>query len=173
MQPTVSEVSETILECVTDALSDDLRPVCKSYRAIGTPVIFTCCECDDFGSNGEVSIHLRRLYDADPASLDEVQRIRPCHGGATAAQFRVVLARCRPIIDEHGELPEPEVITEAANDLTRDVELLWQSLACCSGVDLRIDDVSVDLSEPGTCSIVYADLTVGVLVPALPTHDSV
>lgn len=167
-----SDAAQAVLDCVCDALSAAGRPVCSCYQALGTPVIFQCCECDDEGSNGELSIHLRRLFDADSASLLETQRVRPCRGGATAAQFRLVLARCRPIIDEKGELPPPEEITAYANDQIEDVELLWQSLACCSGLTLRIDDVSVDLSEPGTCSVIYADITVDVRVPALPADFS-
>lgn len=171
MGDTLSDVAQTLLNCVCNALSDDERPVCSCYQALGTPVIFQCCECDDAGSNGEVSIHLTRVFDADASTLIEVQRVRPCRGGAIAAQFRLVVARCRPIINEQGELPPPEDITEAANDQIRDIELLWQSLACCSGVSLRIDDVSVDLSEPGTCSMVYADVTAAVQVPALPVSS--
>ena len=92
-----------------------------------------------------------------------------------------MIARCRPIINEKGELPDPEDITDAANDQMRDVELLWQSLACCSGLELRIDDVSADLSEPGMCSIIYADITVAfsgpppdpaTLTPLLDTLES-
>lgn len=172
MTPTVPEAAVQILDCVCDALALDGRPVCKCYQALGTPVIMDCCECDDDGTNGEVSVHFRRLFDADPETSNEVQRVRPCRGGVTAAQFRVVLARCRPIIDEQGNLPDPEEITDAANDQIRDAELLWQSLACCSGLSLRIDDISVDLSEPGMCSIIYADLTAVVRVPALPTDSS-
>lgn len=165
-------VADALLTCVSDALSDDLRPVCKVYQTHGTPVIFQCCECDDAGANGEVSIHFRRLFDADASTLDEVRRVRPCRGGLTAAQFRIVLARCRPIIDEHGEIPAPEVLTEHTQDQLRDVELLWQSIACCSGLDLRVDDVSADLSDPGTCSVIYADITVAIAVPALPDPGS-
>jgi hypothetical protein len=109
--------------------------------------------------------------DADPSSLDEVRRIRPCHGGVTAAQFRLVLARCRPIINEKGEIPPPEELTEHTQDQLRDIELLWQSLAC-TGLDIRIDDVSADLSDPGTCSVTFADVTVQVLIPALPAGES-
>jgi len=167
--------ADTILQCVADALAADLRPVCKVYQTHGVPVIFQCCECEDpdLGdeANGELSIHFRRLMDADPATLDEVRRIRPCHGGVTAAQFRLVLARCRPIINAEGEIPPPETLTEHTEDQLRDVELLWQSLACC-GVDIRIDDVSADLSEPGMCSIVFADVTVQALIPALPDLGS-
>ncbi len=165
-------VADSLLTCVSDALSDDLRPVCKVYQTHGTPVIFQCCECDDLGANGEVSIHFRRLFDADPSTLNEVQRVRPCKGGVTAAQFRIVLARCRPIINEHGEIPEPDALTEHTQDQLRDVELLWQSLACCSGMDLRVDDVSADLSDPGTCSVIYAEITVAIAVPALPDPGS-
>lgn len=171
VQPTLSEAAQTLLTCVTDALADDLRPVCESYQTQGTPVILQCCECDD-EANGELSIHLRRLFDADPSTLDEVRRIRPCKGGLTAANFRLVLARCRPTINERGELPDKATLTEFAEDQIRDVNLLWQSLACCSGMDMRIDDVSVDLSEPGSCSVIYADVTVVVRVPALPSPSA-
>lgn len=171
MANSLAVVAATLLQAASDALSDDLRPVCKTYQTHGIPVIFQCCECDNVGSNGEISIHFRRLYDADSSSLDEVRRVRPCRGGTTAAQFRIVLARCRPIINEHGEIPEPETLTEHTQDQLRDVELLWQGLSC-SGVDLRIDDISADLSDPGTCSVMFVDLTVQVQIPALPDGGS-
>lgn len=168
-------VANRLLTAVSDALSDDLRPVCKVYQTHGIPVIFQCCECDDpdlgAEANGEVSIHFRRLMDVDPSTLDEVRRIRPCRGGVTAAQFRLVLARCRPIINERGEVPPPETLTEHTEDQLRDVELLWQALAC-SGMDLRIDDITADLSDPGTCSVMFVDLTVQVQIPALPVGGS-
>jgi len=171
MADSLAVVADTLLNAVADALAADLRPVCKVYQTHGIPVIFMCCECDDEGANGEVSIHFRRLYDAEANSLDEVRRIRPCKGGVTAAQFRLVLARCRPIIDEKGEIPTPEELTDHTQDQLRDVELLWQSLACC-GLEVRIDDVSADLSDPGTCSITFVDLTVQVQIPALPVDES-
>jgi hypothetical protein len=130
-----------------------------------------CCECEEEGANGEVSVHFRRLFDADPSTLDEVRRIRPCKGGVTVAQFRIVLARCRPIIDENGEIPAPEILTDHTQDQLRDVELLWQSLAC-TGMDVRIDDVSADLSDPGNCSVSFADVSVQVQIPALPDAGS-
>jgi hypothetical protein len=166
-------VANRLLTAVSDALSDDLRPVCKAYQTHGIPVIFQCCECDDDNeeANGEISIHFRRLFDADPSTLEEVRRIRPCHGGVTAAQFRIVLARCRPIIDEHGAIPPPEELTDHTQDQLRDIELLWQSLAC-TGMEVKIDDVSADLSDPGNCSVSFADVTVLVQIPALPIDDS-
>jgi hypothetical protein len=168
-------VADRLLTAASDALSDDLRPVCKVYQTHGIPVIFQCCECEDpdlgAEANGEISIHFRRLMDADPSTLDEVRRIRPCHGGVTAAQFRLVLARGRPIIDEQGQIPAPEVLTEHTEDQLRDAELLWQGLAC-SGLELRIDDVSADLSDPGTCSVMFVDVTVQVQIPALPDPGS-
>lgn len=173
MASTLAGVAASLLTAVSDALSDDLRPVCKAYQTHGIPVIFQCCECDESdleGANGEISIHFRRLYDAD-RDLNEVRRTRPCKGGTTAAQFRLLLARCRPIIDEKGEIPTPEELTEHTQDQIRDIELIWQGLAC-SGLDVRIDDVSADLSDPGTCSVIFADVTVEVSVPALPTPES-
>lgn len=175
MVGSIAQVADVLLTAVSDALSDDLRPVCKVYQTHGLPVIFQCCECEDGDlgeeANGEISIHFRRLYDADASTFNEVQRIRPCKGGVTAAQFRMVLARCRPIIDEKGEIPSPEDLTSHTQDQIRDIELLWQGLAC-SGIDIRIDDISADLSEPGTCSVVYADMTAQVQIPPLPVDNS-
>ena len=175
MVPSLAGAANEILSAVSDALSADLRPVCKAYQTHGIPVIFQCCECADpeLGeeANGEISIHFRRLMDADPATLDEVRRIRPCHGGTTAAQFRLVLARCRPILNEKGEIPLPETLTDHTEDQLRDVELLWQSLAC-SGLAIRIDDISADLSDPGNCSVTFVDLTIQVQIPALPADES-
>lgn len=173
MADRLTVVADRLLQAASDALSDDLRPVCKVYQTHGIPVIFQCCECEEGGpeANGEISIHFRRLFDVDPTTLDEVRRVRPCRGGATAAQFRLVLARCRPIIDERGQIPPPEILTEHTDDQLRDIELLWQGLAC-SGMNVRIDDISADLSEPGTCSITYVDVTVEVKIPALPVESS-
>lgn len=175
MASTLATVADRLLTAVSDALSDDLRPVCKVYQTHGIPVIFQCCECEDpdLGdeANGEISIHFRRLFDADSSTLDEVRRVRPCRGGVTAAQFRLVLARCRPIINEKGEIPSPEELTEHTQDQLRDAELIWQGLAC-SGMNVRIDDVSADLSDPGTCSVMFADITVEVSIPALPSPGS-
>lgn len=167
----LSETAQSLLECVEQALEADLRPVCDVYQTVGTPVIVACCDCED-EKNGELSIHFRRLFDADSSSLIEVQRVRPCKGGVTAAQFRLVLARCFPTIDEHGELPSKEALREAEDDLQRDAELVWQALACCTDLNLRIDDLSVDLGPLGGCRIVFADVTAQVLIPALPEYTS-
>lgn len=168
------EAALRLLECVTDALSDAERPVCKSYRTVGTPVIARCCDCedDDFPGEGELSIHFRRLFDADASTLIEVQRVRPCKGGPVAAQYRLVLARCFPTIDEYGELPSEETLEAAAAEQHQDVDLMWQALACCTGMDVRVDDISVDLGPKSGCSLIYADVTAAVRVPPLPTPES-
>lgn len=163
----LQDTADSLLRAVSEALTAAERPVCKTYTSLGTPVILTCCDCDDEGTNGEVSIHFRRLFDADASTLLEIQRVRPCKGGVTAAQFRIVIARCSPIVSSQGELPEPEEFTDAANDQMRDAELMWKGLAS-AGLELRIDDVSVDLGEPGMCSLVFADVTAMVHVPAVP-----
>jgi hypothetical protein len=162
---TLSEASEALLACVEDALTADLRPVCRAYHAVGTPVIATCCECED-GSDGELSVHFRRIFDADAAGLDEVRRVHPCRGGVIAAQFRIVLARCIPVIDDHGQVPAPELVTEKAHEQMTDANLMWRALTCCPDLRLRVDDISVDLGPMGGCSIVFADVTVEVRVPA-------
>lgn len=167
----LAETSERLLACVGDALAAAERPVCSSYQTVGTPVILTCCDCegeDGAEGNGELSIHFRRLFDADPSTLTEVQRVRPCKGGVTAAQFRLVIARCFPTVTEAGEIPGHDLQEDAALDLQQDTELMWQALACCPDLPIKIDDLSVDLGPRGGCSIVFADVTTQVLVPPLP-----
>ena len=165
MAGSLGAVAARLLVACSEALRDDGRPVCKVYQTHGIPIIPFCCECDDpelgEDANGEISIHFRRLFDADPTSIEEVRRLRPCRSSTTAAQFRIVLARCRPIINQDGEIPTPEELTEHTLDQLRDVELLWYALAN-SDEEIRIDDVSPDLSEPGTCAVIYADLSVRV-----------
>lgn len=160
--------AQTLLDCVCDALSAAERPVCTCYRTIGTPLISSCCECDTDGTSGELSIHFRRMFDADASTLTEIQRVRPCKGGTLAAQFRLVLARCAPVLDEHGKLPDVEDLEESAEGQMTDLGLLWTSLTCCSGLTLRVDDVSIDPIPTGGCSLVFADVTVEVRPPSLP-----
>jgi len=167
----LAETSERLLACVGDALAAAERPVCSSYQTVGTPVILTCCDCEEEGeeANGELSIHFRRLFDAESSTLNEAQRVRPCKGGVTAAHFRLVLARCFPTVTEEGEIPSHDSQEDSALDLQKDAELMWQALACCPDLPLKIDDLSVDLGPRGGCSIVFADVTVQVLVPAIPS----
>lgn len=166
--PTLNAAAQRALLCVSSALNDALRPVCEVYQTVGTPVISTCCECDDEGANGELSIHFTRLFDADPQTLDEVIRTRPCRGGVIAAQYRLVLARCYPTINEHGEVPDPQDRADRAVDQMLDADLIWRSLTCCTDFRIRVDDVSVDLGPMGGCSVIFADITVEVQVLADP-----
>ena len=170
MVANLGDSAQTLLDAVRDALIAAERPVGKVYQSMGVPVIGICCEDQDDQDvtlNGELSIHFQRLFDADPQSLVEVQRTRPCKNGAIAASYRMVLARCRPTMDEHGELPEPAERTETTLEQHQDLELLWQALAT-AGPYLRIDDVSADLAPSGNCSLVYADITILVCVPPIP-----
>lgn len=160
--------AQTLLDCVCDALSAAERPVCTCYRTIGVPLIRTCCDCDADGTNGELSIHFRRMFDADSNTLTEVQRVRPCKGGLIAAQFRLVLARCVPVLDEHGQLPPSEDLEAAAEEQMTDLGLMWTALTCCSETPLRVDDLSTDPIATGGCSLAYADVTVAVRPPSIP-----
>lgn len=162
------DTAQTLLDCVCDALSAAGRPVCKCYRSFATPFIRSCCECDTDGTNGELSVHFRRMFDADASSLIEVQRVRPCKGGVVAAQFRLVLARCAPVLDERGELPPVEDLEDTAEGQMMDLEMFWTALTCCTGLELRVDDVSTDPIPTGGCSLVFADVTVAVRPAGVP-----
>ena len=69
-----------------------------------------------------------------------------------------------------GQIPTPEELTDHTQDQLRDAELLFYALSN-SGEDIRIDDVSADLSDPGSCSVMFVDLAVRVDVSCPPGED--
>lgn len=173
MANTLTQVAAAILDCVSAAMEDHLRPLCKVYKTVGAPVIGTCCECDDEGANGELSIHLMRVFDADQNTLDEIRRVRPCRPGVTAARFRLVLARCMPTISEHGEIPAPEDLEEVAISQMWDAEVMWQALTCCPDFRLVIDDLTTDENPMGGCATLFIDITAEVRIPPLPIVEQI
>lgn len=170
MAADLTTTSTTLLDCVCDALATAGRPVCSCYATIGAPIIANCCECAT-DTTGEAVISFERMYEADPQTLLQVDRVRPCKGGIKVAEFNLFVSRCYPTLDEQGNLPTPEEQDEAALNLNTDVEIVWHALTCC-GHDspLRVIEIVVDSDPEGGCSALSARVAVEV-TPA--RHDAV
>lgn len=170
MAEDISTTSDLLLDCVCTALSTAGRPVCECYTTVGDPMIAICCECDP-GVSGEVSIHLDRLYEVDPTTLLSVFRVRPCKRGTVAGDFVIVLTRCWPTVNEAGEIPDTEDQDAGARDLHDDAAIVWNALACCTGLRLLINEISVDAPPQAGCSILTARVT-AELIPRPPQAAS-
>lgn len=151
MAPSIEAAMQTALACVCEALIASERPVCVCYATIGDPMAAVCCECDA-GKVGEVSIRLERVYEADPITLEQITRVRPCKVGVTAADFVVTLYRCFPTLTDTGEVPDHEDQAEAATEMNLDTALLWRAISCCAGLRVSILEIAVGEDPIGGCS---------------------
>lgn len=151
-----------LLSCICDALADAERPVCSCYATIGPPVIgANCCECEK-GSTGEATVHFEQMYDADPSSLQQVNRIHPCRQSTLAADLTVVVTRCYPTLDESGQFPDTHVVDEVTGEMHADVSTVYQALVCCVETRMLIRSVAVDSMPEAGCSALAARVTVEV-----------
>ena len=81
----LAATADILLNAVADALSDDLRPVCKAYQTHGIPVIFMCCECEDDEEANEVNgRHSSLDEEANDDDVAEVPVHRLASGGSMA-----------------------------------------------------------------------------------------
>lgn len=159
----IGSLASQLLDCVCATLEDRGRPACNCYPTIGPPVVGPCCECEDTGVTGNLTINFETMYPADANTLERVVRVYPCRTGARAADFTMVLTRCYPKIEQVGGeivLPDPTEIEEAADGLHQDAELIWQALTCCTDLRLRWRDLAVDTDPEGGCSMIAARITV-------------
>lgn len=156
-------VVDALLACACGALEDAERPACACYATIGPPVVGLCCECGDEGTTGELTINFEDLYPADAETLQRTNRVYPCRGGVRAADITLVLSRCFPTVDEAGQMPDPTAVQEAADELHRDADILWQAITCCAGISRLVwRGLSVDSDPEGGCSMIAARVTVEV-----------
>lgn len=157
----IDETVKALADCACVALADADHPVCTCSTTIGLPAIGRCCDCD--GGQGELWTSLIRLYrlgagPAYPVSLPQ----RACVPSEWAAEIRLVLARCFPVLTERGELPSPEDQAAAAARLHAEAALLERAIRCCKDTDpMYLRDIGVELDPDAGCSY----LTLVVLAP--------
>jgi hypothetical protein len=177
MAEDVDTTARLLLACITDKLTAEERPVCRSYPTVGPPVIAftTCCECQvevpdpaypgetmEVDASGEATIHLEQMYDAD-SNLEQINPIHACRRTTVAADMTIIVTRCYPRIDENGEMPDPDEVDEAALALHEDVKTIWRALTCpCNELRLRVRGVAVDAPPDAGCSVIAARVTVEV-----------
>ena len=130
---------------------------CTVGTTVGVPIMDTCCECET-GSNGALWGHLIDIQPGDTYTGDARTRRKPCAPVFWWATFRVTLFRCFPTIDERGEIPSAEELTETAADAHLDAAAMTRALHCCSigGEPVILDAVTVTSDPSGGCSMLSA-----------------
>lgn len=145
---------EAAVNCVYAAL--DIPP-CTVGTTVGVPVIDACCECEP-GYDGALWGNLVEIAPGDMLTGGERALRNPCAPVFWWATYRVTLFRCFPTIDERGELPSPETLTEAARNLHLDAAAMTRALHCCSagGEPILLGAVNVTSDPSGGCSMLSA-----------------
>lgn len=158
----IDDTLHLMLACIDEALREDEAPTCVVATTIGEPVIATCCECAG-GANGELWGSFRRLYHGDRNNGNETRARKPCAPAIWWAQYQITLARCFPTVDEHGEVPDPQDRSAAAQELHADIATIQRALHCCTITEEPpyIEQSTVTTDPAGGCS----RLTVMVRIP--------
>lgn len=170
MADDIDTTARALLACICDKLTDVERPACACFATIGPPVVGLCCTCDTdtysgTTTTGDLTIHVERLYDADPATLDQTPRVHPCRRGFTVADFSIVLTRCYPMVDEQGQMPDTDAQDEAATTMHLDLADVYAALTCgCNDYPTIIREIAVDSMPEAGCSALAARVTVEVKV---------
>lgn len=103
---------------------------------------------------------LERLYPA--SDLTRVTRIETCRTGGWAADITVIVTRCYPTLNEHGEIPFVEDTRTYAEALHDDLQIVLRGIICCTGLRLLIRDTAVDGDPEAGCSVFAIRVTVDV-----------
>lgn len=162
MADSIDTTARALLACVCDALEAVNRPACQCFATVGPPVVALCCSCDE-DTSGDLTIHFERLYDGDPTTLEQVDRIHPCRQSTTAADFSIVLTRCFPMINELGEMPDSDTQDAAALDMHQDIGTVFRALTCgCNESPLILREIAVDSMPDSGCMVLAARVSTEV-----------
>lgn len=165
---------EAALACIVEEL--DPKP-CEIGVTVGTPLVSSCCECDD-GQSGELWANMTRIFPGAVNTGNDRSRGKPCAPVWWFVQFQVRLFRCFPTLDESGNLPEVAEFSDAADGLHKDATSLVRALHCCktTGEAFIVENVTMESDPSGGCAFVTATVRTMVnlrdsLVPTIPDGE--
>ena len=162
----INDSLQRLLACTHERLVLLGRPVCVSAATVGQPVIASCCECTT-GVSGELWGGLLRLYRGDRTTGTDAQARKPCVPVTWWAQYQITLARCFPVLDEQGELPDATERSNAARDLHADAAAIQQAIHCCDLPEpAYLESINVQSDPTGGCSLLVATVRVPVSTSA-------
>lgn len=153
----IDDTLNALLACVSDAL--DPAP-CSVSTTVGTPAIGDCCDCGD--GQGELWGNLNRVFRYEERGIIDATMQKPCAPVQWAAEFRIALTRCFPVMDQYGRV-SAEAQAEAASRLHADLASFHRAIHCCGETATPyLADIGVETDPEGGCSILVATVRVPV-----------
>lgn len=124
-----------LVECVCTHLEHaGSGPTCWCGLYPGVAVSWEGCgECGN-GACGMGYVRPGRVfpYATFPSAVLDASCVKPI-----AYQFEVGVLRCFPTMNDQGEFPPAEEITEVTNKVTQDAWALHRAIRCCKDDDFR------------------------------------
>lgn len=142
--PAVSDqvlpVVSRLLTCANDLLEHYQVPVCRAFWTPGASAPWDACGRTVGGAEGQLWVGVESRFPTDnfPTPSAGAHRCTPAEFGVN---LQVGVLRCAHTVDDQGNAPPAEAISDDAMKVSRDATILEQAILCCF-----IDEDS----DPGT-----------------------
>jgi hypothetical protein len=144
-------LAENVLDAAGDILATTGSPeIERAFVSHGPPAL-DCCN--------QLAVHIAQIGEAATQLGASILQpgLRHETGRVNLTALMITITRCHPVLDDEGDPPSPEELTEAAAMLNADAWALWSQLyrlkddlfAAC---DLVFFDASVPLPPQGGCA---------------------
>lgn len=150
----IDETLNIMMKCVDDALTEDGFGTLIVANTIGDPAIIPGTEC----GQDELWGHFLRAFRGDRDTGAEMRNRKPCAPATWWAQYRITLARCFPMLDDQGNLADPQDRSAAARTLHDDAATIQTALNCCDAIEEPpfVEQIAVTVNPSGGVSLLVA-----------------
>lgn len=118
---TAFTVASAMLHEVEDALTACSRAATSAYVIVGQAAWDDPC--------GQLVVAIERAYMSGSFPNEGVLPYQDCYDGEIVVALVCVLVRCMPTLDNSGEPPSPEEISDATALIYNDAAIVWNALA--------------------------------------------
>lgn len=127
----IDETLDLMLAAIDDRLVEDGVGAKIVAKTIGDPVIMPGAGC----GGDELWGNFLQAHQGNAQNGAQVRNRKPCAPGLWYAQYRITLARCFPMLDARGNVPDPQDRSEAAVELHADAAAIQTALNCYGGLE--------------------------------------
>lgn len=127
---TVAPIVEHLLACLTVRLDEVGAPVCRAFWHPGATAPWDACGQSDAGAEGQAWVAVNRIYPSDSFPVETIDAHR-CFPRGFAAEVTVGVLRCAATIDDHGQAPSADEVTDDALKVSRDRAVALDAIVCC------------------------------------------
>lgn len=124
MEGRVYDLAKSLLDCACQRLAEE----CPTRACVvpGLPSFENCC---DSPTGGQLTVHVVRRFPSRTFPTPDFGSPSNCRVPYLVVQYQVSIVRCHPTGGAHG--PACNALEAAAQRTMRDLELVWDGIACC------------------------------------------